>query len=463
MKARVSFEGSLEGCLQELARTGDLEASLRRYPEYAERLRPLLETAQATRQHYTAVPEPPGGLALGRERLLATAEQDRKRALLATGMTRPSTRKMAMVRRMKLAFPPQIIGILLVVLIGTVALGGGVVWAAGDSLPGDLLYPVKTATEDIRLALASTAAGQVELALGFVDERTDEFEALAAAGRNVPDEAVARMERHVERALTQAARASDEELGGLLAQIQSRTRTQLQALERVQAQAPGQAQTGLARALAAVQRGAEAAESGLSDPERFRWRFQHRRGEPEPTSEPEPGGEREQHRNQEHKQQEESTPVGTPHVTPQGPKATSGPRVTPHGPPETPGPKGTTESSHGTATPPEPKTTSPGPMATTGPEATSQGPMATTKPEATPQGPGATAKPKATPPGAGATAEPQPTSQGPGATAVPQPTTQGPGATAAPQPTAKGPGATSEPPGKTPDPGGSDGGRSGGH
>ena len=66
MMARMSFQQSLDRCLQELTRTDDVEVSLRRYPQYADRLRPLLETAQAARRYYMTVPEAPGKLAAGR-------------------------------------------------------------------------------------------------------------------------------------------------------------------------------------------------------------------------------------------------------------------------------------------------------------------------------------------------------------------------------------------------------------
>ncbi|MEE9616980.1 MAG: DUF5667 domain-containing protein, partial [Anaerolineae bacterium] len=303
MMAKVSFDQSLERCLQKIVRTGDIEASLRRYPQYADRLHPLLEMAQATRRHYEAVPEAPGGLAVGRERLLAVAAQQRARIVAATPAAGTATTRIK-GRRMKLVFATRLVTVLLAVVVGTAVLGGGIVWAAGDSLPGDLLYPVKLVTEDVRLALAPAPADQVDLALWLTEERAEEVQALVAAGRPVPDETVVRMEQHVERALTQAAWASDEkEMAGLLTCIAERTRTQAQVLEQAQAMASRQAQAGLERAVTACQRGAEAAEDGLNDPQMFRQMFRHRK------------------------------PVGTPPTAPHSPLAT--PRR-PHSPLATP-------------------------------------------------------------------------------------------------------------------------------
>jgi AraC-like DNA-binding protein len=386
MAEKVSFDQALERCLRELTRMGDVEASLRRYPQYASRLRPLLEAAQMARRYYEAVPEPPGGLAAGRERLLATAAQQRARTVSATSATRTAIPR-RMGQRMRLALATRLVAVLLAVIAGTAVLGAGAVWAAGGSLPGDLLYPVKLAAEDVRLALTSAPADQVDLALRFVERRAEEVRTLAEAGRQVPDETTARMEAHIEHALTQTAWASDEEMSSLLTSIAERTRAQVRLLEQVQATAPQQARPGLARAVTVCQRGAEAAEDGLNDPQAFRRRYRHQQGaspEPvegtpqptnEPTGEPElatatPGSdqEQEQERYQQRELEHEGTPVSTPQMTPHGTQATPAPQATPHGP-----------------------------QPTAAPQATPHSPQPTAVPQATPHEPQATSAPKATP------------------------------------------------------------------
>jgi hypothetical protein len=383
MKARGSLDQLLERCLQELSRSGDVETSLRRYPQHADRLRPLLEMAQATRRYYEAVPEAPGGLVGSRERLLAVAAQRRARGVSATSaigtiITQTGSRKT------KLVFAMKFIGVLLAAVVGLTALGGGVVWTASDSLPGDLLYPIKLAAEDARLALASASGDQVNLALQFAEERAEEMQALVEAGRQFPDETIARMEWHIERALTQAAWATDGEITGLLMRIAERTRTQAQMLEQVQTTASQRTQAGLARAVTVCQWGAEAAENGLSDPQTFRWRYQHRQGTPKPTNgpgwvtvTPRDDQEQEQERHPQREQEREGVPVGTPHMTPQGPQATPELHVTPRGPQATS----------------EPQATPQGPQATFEPQATPYRPQATFEPQATPQGPQRTPAP----------------------------------------------------------------------
>lgn len=64
------------------------------------------------------------------------------------------------------------------IAISLLSLGGvGTVYASTDALPGDVLYPVKIASEDIQLFF-SDDEGDVELLLNFMDERIQEMEML---------------------------------------------------------------------------------------------------------------------------------------------------------------------------------------------------------------------------------------------------------------------------------------------
>jgi hypothetical protein len=57
--------------------------------------------------------------------------------------------------------------------------GSGVVYASGDALPGDALYPVKIASEDVQLFF-NDDEGDVDLLLEFMDERVGEMDRLVA-------------------------------------------------------------------------------------------------------------------------------------------------------------------------------------------------------------------------------------------------------------------------------------------
>jgi hypothetical protein len=72
--------------------------------------------------------------------------------------------------------------IIIVSTLLTMLTGTGVVYASSDALPGDALYPVKTLTENVQLALASQE-GDAELTLHFIQTRMEEMQQLLAQGR----------------------------------------------------------------------------------------------------------------------------------------------------------------------------------------------------------------------------------------------------------------------------------------
>jgi hypothetical protein len=318
---RRTFERLLEQCLQEAARTGDAEAALKRYPQHADRLRPLVELALAARDDYADVPAPPGELAAGRRRLLEAAAQ-RRRGVPLQGIPVPTQGRKP---KMKLMLASRIIGAMLAIVIGTVAVGGGAAVAAADSLPGDALYPMKLAVEDLRLALASGPEAQVGLALDLADERLAEIEALLEEGLPVPEDVVGRMEQHLYRAMVQAAQAPDGDMPGLLARIAQRTQTQAQLLEQVQwrmgsegSDTPGQVRTRVENTLQLCLWVATEARNGVEEPATYRWRVQERENMPEDVAPPEPPD-------------RENGPSSPPQGPPEQPGGQPG------GPPEAPG------------------------------------------------------------------------------------------------------------------------------
>ena len=284
MMSKESFERVLERCLQEVERTGDIETVVGQYPERAEELRPLMEIALTTERHYADIPAPPEGLRAGRERLLAQAARERERvaAVPAPGIGRRGR------NTMRFAFAGRLIAIVLAVVVGLSAIGGGVAMAAEGSLPGDTLYPVKLAVEDARMGLTSSPEAQVAFALTLADERTEEIEALIAQGEPVPESVTGRMEQHLERAMRFAAQAPDEMMPTLLEQISDRTQTQTRILDRVRENALEQDQTRLETTQRTCEQAYGEAQAGLDDPETFRLRHQERDNLPGEVSPPEP-------------------------------------------------------------------------------------------------------------------------------------------------------------------------------
>ncbi|MBN1177773.1 MAG: hypothetical protein JXD18_01065 [Anaerolineae bacterium] len=278
------IETLVEECLQQVHGEGDVEAALQSYPHQAPELRPLLEMAVQTTHFYTDVPPPPGNLAAGRARMLEAAAQEKERA-------RPVIMpvfKQRRVSRMKLVFATRLIGMMLAVLLGLTTVGGGVALAANDSLPGEALYPVKTAIEDLRIGLTSNPEARVALALQLVDERIAEIEALTQSDTPVPASVVARMDQHIQWAMGQAAQSSDDALPTLLDDIVQHTRIHIRDLDRIRASAPDQDQLRLESAQQLCVQAYGDAQAGLEDPLTFRLHHQGRVNMPEDVTPPEP-------------------------------------------------------------------------------------------------------------------------------------------------------------------------------
>jgi hypothetical protein len=286
----------LERCLRTGSHKIDGEEVPRRYADRASELGTLLGLARSVSRSYADVPDPPGGLEDGRRRFLAAAAQMREQTTPVPSGTH--TKGTERKRRMIKTLLPRLAGAALAATMATLVVGGGVAVAAADSLPGEALYPVKLVVEDVRLALASSPEAEAELAMELVQERTQEMEMLMAQGEEIPDDVVARMQKHLSRAMNQAAWTSEEEMPGLLQRMATRLQEQEDELEqlKIRAQEQQQNKTQLQTAQQACEQAQQQAAEGIGDPETFRERHQDREGQPDdanppdpPTSEPSPG------------------------------------------------------------------------------------------------------------------------------------------------------------------------------
>ena len=271
------------------------------------------------RQLYSQVPPPPGNLMAGRERMLREAANMR---LSSSSLSKDKAHKPTRRRKMKLALVYKLVAAIIAMVVGTTAMGGGVVMAAGNSLPGDILYPVKLGVEDVRMAVTADPAARAELALEFTAERTAEVERLLERGDVIPEQVIRRMARQTDMAMEQIALSGGNEAPQLLERAMEQAQTQQQVLERAKDKAAEEAQPALQLALQATRRAYQTLSAAHGDPRRFQEEYNHRyRGTPTPQVTPEPT----------HK-----TP-GPTH-TPKGGKATRTPEA--HHTP-TPGPKHT--------------------------------------------------------------------------------------------------------------------------
>jgi hypothetical protein len=109
-----------------------------------------------------------------------------------------------------------------IIIALSLVLGSGVatVAASQTSIPGDLLYEVKLASESIEMDLTSDPISQFALALELVQERADEINTLLLEG-TIPTEAVqTRYKAQIEQAMAIAAGLSGENAVPALEQLQ---------------------------------------------------------------------------------------------------------------------------------------------------------------------------------------------------------------------------------------------------
>ena len=232
--ARVSPE-LLARCLDDL-RSGQttLDAVLASHPEVQQELRALLEAP-------LAIPRGPIAPAP------SAAFRQRARAEL---LTRLAETPQPWWQRFfdSLAVPTPRFGLalplLLAVLLGLGGFGGAA-YAAQDTLPGDLLYPLKTGLETAQVAMIFSESGRVEEYLAQAAERLEELTLAQERGRvnalTGLSRAYANALAHAEARLERAA-AAGEPLDELLTLMEQNLAQQQAALAALQSQAPPQAQ-----------------------------------------------------------------------------------------------------------------------------------------------------------------------------------------------------------------------------
>jgi anti-sigma-K factor RskA len=168
------FDSLLDRCLADTtAGRETIDACLRRYPTQAARLAVLLKTAERAQAASLAISLPADKRLALESRLLRRAGQLR---------SRPAPRAAAP----RVPFWRRGFALAVASLVVIVALLGSAVSASASSLPGDILYPVKRAAEQVRLAL-TVEQQQADLHLQFARQRLQELQQLTDRGEVSPE------------------------------------------------------------------------------------------------------------------------------------------------------------------------------------------------------------------------------------------------------------------------------------
>ena len=238
------------GTVEEYMRQTDLSGLS--HAEQEELLK-LLHTARHLFQLGQAPIPVPRAKATNRARFLGLAVQEREhRQTHAVSRWLPATLRRGLV------------GIALSLLL--FALGGGAVAAAAGSLPGSVWYPLKLATENVRLGLAPSMPARAHLYMRFANERSNEMVRLANAQNAVDEAVVQRMAQQWQGALRAAASAGGTSAHELLQAIVETSSAQHNTLLQVSSEASPALQDVLQAGAAVAADAARQAQDMLQQP-----------------------------------------------------------------------------------------------------------------------------------------------------------------------------------------------------
>jgi hypothetical protein len=166
---------ALEACLVAMDEGMELEKCLENYPKLADELRPTLEAADAARS-LANIDVPVEAMNRSRTRLLGKA------AMLRDDKTS---------RRVWMGLPRLAFSLLLAVVL-LVMTSSGLLAVSAESLPGDRLYPVKRAVENLRVQFAPSGVQKYEAEWQYRERRIGEVTELLTMGeeRNISFEGV---------------------------------------------------------------------------------------------------------------------------------------------------------------------------------------------------------------------------------------------------------------------------------
>ena len=161
------FDNILDECLERILTGGEtIEQCLGSYPEQAAELEPLLQTALLTKKASAIRPRP--------------EFRERARYQLRSALQEMEEKRER--RSFFFGWQPRWATAVIAVLVFLMA-GSGTVAAANNSMPDETLYPVKLATETVRLTLTPSALGKAELYVKLVDKRVEEIIRMADKGK----------------------------------------------------------------------------------------------------------------------------------------------------------------------------------------------------------------------------------------------------------------------------------------
>ncbi len=167
---------------------------------------------------------------------------------------------------------------LVVVLLVLLFVGASslTVYAAQASLPGDPLYTVKSASEDIRLSLTLSDEARLNLTMDYTNHRVDEIQTLVSQGKSLPGQASERYQHELDEELQLAAQMNDQAMQSALLKIKAQAEGQGMTMDELIAHLPNPALPAFIRLQERLEEQVQLSTIGEKNPQAFRKEIQAR-------------------------------------------------------------------------------------------------------------------------------------------------------------------------------------------
>lgn len=181
--SQPDFYAILDECVSRVRQGESPQACLADYPSYAGELTPDL-TLTAELIHISPLEPSPDAVAAGYQEMMAALDNQARMSPLASLSTFVGGLFSTLGRRPR-GFAATALRLTAVTVVILVIAGGFVVTAAANTLPGDVLYPVKRSWEDARLTLTTNETSRSALRSEFEKRRREEVQAVLELRRPV--------------------------------------------------------------------------------------------------------------------------------------------------------------------------------------------------------------------------------------------------------------------------------------
>lgn len=169
----------LDKCINEIRNGKSIDECIAEHPQYASQLQPLLRLVQKieTLPQPEPAPEAISGTLINTGHHIAQHSMTAEKPIAVKKLRKKSS-IFNIIRRPKIAWAFSAAFLFLVVLFSAATI-------SANSVPGDILYPLKLATEKVKFMLTFNSEKKAELRLTFSDKRLQEMIAVFQQSGNL--------------------------------------------------------------------------------------------------------------------------------------------------------------------------------------------------------------------------------------------------------------------------------------